>query len=141
MKISHIIAIVIIAVAIGIIVSTSGDASKYVSFKEAFQQASEDDNDKVHVVGTLKKDSLGIISMEYNPTKDPNYFTFVLIDKDQEEKQVVYYNSKPQDFEKSEQVVIVGSAKGDVFVAASILMKCPSKYENGADETLAAIPE
>ena len=35
MKISHIILLIIIAVAIGVIISTSGDASKYVTFKEA----------------------------------------------------------------------------------------------------------
>lgn len=130
MKISHIIAIIIIAVSIGIIISTSGNASEYVSFKEAFQMASEGDDDKVHVVGKLKKDAMGNIMMDYKPTVDPNYFTFILVDKDQQEKQVVYYSSKPQDFEKSEQVVVVGNAKDNVFVAKDILMKCPSKYEN-----------
>jgi cytochrome c-type biogenesis protein CcmE len=130
MKISHIIAIVIIAVAIGIIISTTGNASQYVSFKEAFQMASEGDDDKVHVVGKLKKDPLGNFLMDYQPTKDPNFFTFILVDNDQQEKQVVYYHPKPQDFEKSEQVVIVGNVKENVFVAKDILMKCPSKYEN-----------
>jgi cytochrome c-type biogenesis protein CcmE len=137
MKISHIIAIIIIAVAIGILISTSGDASQYVSFKEAFAMAAEGDDDKVHVVGKLKKDAQGNIYMDYNPTKDPNYFTFILIDKDNQEKQVVYYSSKPQDFEKSEQVVIVGNAKENIFVAKDILMKCPSKYEN--QETKAGV--
>jgi cytochrome c-type biogenesis protein CcmE len=137
MKISHIIAIIIIAVAIGILISTSGDASQYVSFKEAFEMAAEGDNDKVHVVGKLKKDAQGNIYMDYNPTKDPNYFTFILIDKNNVEKQVVYYSSKPQDFEKSEQIVIVGNAKENLFVAKDILMKCPSKYEN--QETKAGI--
>lgn len=130
MKISHIIAILIIAVAIGIIISTSGDASQYVTFKEASAMAAEGDDDKVHIVGKLKKDGQGNIFMDYTPTKDPNYFTFILVDNNQEEKQVVYYSSKPQDFEKSEQVVIVGNVKDNVFVAKDILMKCPSKYEN-----------
>lgn len=130
MKVSHIIPILIIAVAIGIIISTSGDASEYVSFKEAYAMSRKGDKDKVHVVGRLKKDADGNIHMEYNPVKDPNYFTFILVDKNMEERQVVYYNSKPQDFEKSEQVVIVGNSKDDLFIASDILMKCPSKYEN-----------
>jgi cytochrome c-type biogenesis protein CcmE len=136
MKISHIIAIVIIAVAIGIIISTSGDASKYVSFKEAYQMASEGNDDKVHVVGKLKKAN-GMIYMNYNPVEDPNLFSFVLVDNNQEERQVIYYHPKPQDFEKSEQVVIVGSVKDNIFIANDILMKCPSKYEN--QETKAGI--
>ena len=131
MKVSHIIVLIIIAVTIGIIVSTSSDASKYVAFKEAYAMASEGDDDKVHVVGKLKKDAQGnIIGMDYDPVKDPNFFTFILVDNNKEERRVVYLHPKPQDFEKSEQVVIVGSVKENVFLANDILMKCPSKYEN-----------
>jgi cytochrome c-type biogenesis protein CcmE len=131
MKISHIIALLTIAVAIGIILSASGDASKYVTFKEASAMAKDGDNDKVHVVGKLKKDQNGnVVGLYYAPTKDPNLFYFILLDNNNEEKQVVYYHPKPQDFEKSEQVVVVGSMKDEVFVASEILMKCPSKYEN-----------
>ena len=130
MKISHIIAIVIIAVAIGVIISTTGDASKYVSFKEAFQMSAEGDDDKVHVVGKLKKSPDGSIDgMFYNPMIDPNHFEFILVDNNNEEHTVIYKNAKPQDFDKSEQVVVVGCAKKNVFVADDILMKCPSKYE------------
>lgn len=130
MKITHIILIVIIAVAMGVIISTSGDASKYVSFKEAYQMSTNGDDDKVHVVGKLKKAQDGTIQgMYYNPIINPNRFEFVLVDNNNESHPVIYQNAKPQDFDKSEQVVIVGSVKGDVFVADEILMKCPSKYE------------
>lgn len=130
MKATHIILIVIIAVAIGVIISTTGDASKYVSFKEAFQMASDGDDDKVHVVGKLKKAPNGeIVGMFYNPLIDANRFEFILVDNNNEEHPVIYRNSKPQDFDKSEQVVVVGSAQGNVFMADEILMKCPSKYE------------
>jgi cytochrome c-type biogenesis protein CcmE len=36
--------------------------------------------------------------------------------------------SKPQGFEMSESLVIIGHAEGDIFVAEEMLMKCPSKY-------------
>ena len=130
MKTSHIILIVIIAVAIGVIISTSGDASKYVAFKEAYQMAADGDDDKVHVVGKLKKAPDGtIVGMFYDPVINANRFEFILVDINNEEHPVVYKNAKPQDFDKSEQVVIVGSVKGEVFLADEILMKCPSKYE------------
>ncbi|HSZ24155.1 MAG TPA: cytochrome c maturation protein CcmE [Cytophagaceae bacterium] len=130
MKTTNIILIVIIAVAIGIIISTSSDASKYVSFKEAYEMAAQGDHDKVHVVGKLMKASDGAIQgMFYNPLINPNHFEFVLVDNNKESHSVVYQNAKPQDFDKSEQVVVVGSVKGNVFVADEILMKCPSKYE------------
>jgi cytochrome c-type biogenesis protein CcmE len=135
MKRSHIIGIVLIAVSIAIIISTTGDASSYVTFREAYKMAQEGDHDKVHVVGKLKKDAAGkIAGMVYEPTVDPNYFSFILEDSLHEEHQVVYLHPKPQDLERSEKVVVVGSVKENVFVADQILMKCPSKYEEPVNE-------
>jgi cytochrome c-type biogenesis protein CcmE len=129
MKKSHIIGLVVIAMAIGIIMSTAGDASVYVSFKEAKERAEKGNETKVHVVGRLKKDPQGhIIGMQYDPLLDPNYFSFTLVDTLQIEQQVVYFSPKPQDFERSEQVVITGNMQKNVFVADKILLKCPSKY-------------
>ncbi|MDB5258159.1 MAG: hypothetical protein JWM14_2854 [Chitinophagaceae bacterium] len=131
MKVTHIILLLVIAVAIGVIISTSGDASKYVTFDEAQELAVDSPDEKVHVVGKLKKNSFGDIEgMNYNPGVDPNYFEFVITDNKNREERVVYLNPKPQDFEKSEQIVIIGGFKGKTFKADKILMKCPSKYEN-----------
>lgn len=129
MKKSHIIGILVIAAAIMIIMTSVGDASTYVSFGEAIERSQDGDMTKVHVVGRLKKDAQGhIVGMHYNPVMDPNYFSFVLVDTNRVEQQVVYYNPKPQDFERSEQVVITGNIQDKVFVADKILLKCPSKY-------------
>ena len=131
MKKSHIIAFTIIAIAIGVIVSTAGDASTYVCFKEAYDLAADGEDKKVHVVGRLKKDKFGQIEgMLYNPVLDPNHFEFVLIDNNQQEQTVIYSSPKPQDFERSEQIVIIGNVQNKVFIADKILMKCPSKYED-----------
>jgi cytochrome c-type biogenesis protein CcmE len=136
MKKSHIFLIAIIAVAIGVITSTAGDASSYVSFQEANQMAVAGKEAEVHVVGKLKKDASGqIVGMEYQPQLDPNYFSFVLIDNNNEERKVVYYKGKPQDFETSEQVVVVGSIQEGNFKARTILMKCPSKYQDNQIKT------
>ncbi|MDQ4142022.1 MAG: cytochrome c maturation protein CcmE, partial [Bacteroidota bacterium] len=110
-------------------ISSAGDASMYVSFKEARELAAEGKTSKVHVVGRLKKDPKGhIVGMEYNPVLDPNYFSFVLVDTLHNEQRVVYFQPKPQDFERSEQVVIMGNMQKNSFVADKILLKCPSKY-------------
>jgi cytochrome c-type biogenesis protein CcmE len=129
MKRIHIFGILIIAAAITIIMSTASDASVYVPFSEAQARAQDGDDTKVHVVGRLKKDAKGhIVGMQYDPMIDPNYFSFVLVDTNRVEQQVVYYNPKPQDFDRSEQVVITGNMQGKTFVADKILLKCPSKY-------------
>ena len=141
MKKSHIIGIIIIAAAIMIIMSTAGDASTYVDFGQAKVLAEDGSKTKVQVVGRLKKDAQGhIVGMKYDPLVDPNYFSFMLVDTNRVEQQVVYFNPKPQDFERSEQVVITGSMQNEVFVADKILLKCPSKYvEKEVQQTTAGL--
>lgn len=130
MKISYIIALVVIAVAVGVIISTAGDTSAYVTFNEAIEMAQKGNNNKVHVIGELRRDEQGnIVGMQYNPALDPNYFVFRLIDEKGKEQEVVYRSPKPQDFERSEKIVIIGSMQQNQFVADKILMKCPSKYQ------------
>jgi cytochrome c-type biogenesis protein CcmE len=139
MKKIQIFGLVIIAVAIGIIVTTAGDASTYVDFSKAKEMAAKGDNESIHVVGQLKKNSAGqIVEMQYDPQIDPNYFSFTLVDNNNVAQKVVYKSTKPQDFDKSEQVVVIGKMQDGTFAAEKILMKCPSKYENGKLETTEA---
>ncbi len=132
MKISHLIGIVVIAIAIGIIVSSAGNASQYVNFKTAKTMATNGETDKVHIVGELtKNEAKEVVGVEYEPLRDANYLSFTLIDENKEIQKVVCYNPPPamQDFKKSEKVVVIGKYQNGVFVASEILMKCPSKYE------------
>ncbi|WP_044209995.1 cytochrome c maturation protein CcmE [Flammeovirga sp. OC4] len=134
MKKSHIFGLVIIAVMISILVVTAGDASQYVDFTEAYSLAEDGNTSKVHVIGELQKDKNGnVIGIDYNPSKDPNYLAFTLVDDKNVVKKVVCYSppASMRDFEKSEKVVVIGRAKGEgqEFLASEILMKCPSKYE------------
>lgn len=128
MKKTHIIAILVIASAIAIIVSTAGDASSYVSFAQAYQMATVGNTTSIHVVGALKKDQQGgIIGLE--KSSDNLSFSFILIDENNKEQKVYYNEPMPPDFTRSEKVVIIGGYRGDLFVADKILLKCPSKYQ------------
>jgi len=119
MKKSSIAGIVIIALAIGIIISTYADSSTYGSFNDAKESETE-----LHVVGQLNKEK----ELHYNPQQDANYFAFYMKDNQGKECKVVFNGSKPQDFERSEQIVLTGKMVGNEFHASKILMKCPSKY-------------
>lgn len=119
MKKSSIAGIVIIALAIGIIISTYADSSTYGSFNDAIETESE-----LHVVGQLNKEK----ELYYNPQQDANYFAFFMKDNQGKECKVVFNGAKPQDFERSEQIVLTGKMIGNEFHASKILMKCPSKY-------------
>jgi cytochrome c-type biogenesis protein CcmE len=128
MKKTHIIAILVIASAIAIILTTAGDASTYVSFDQAFQMASSGNTNNIHVVGELKKDAAGnIVGIESGA--DRLSFSFVLIDEARREQTVYYNEPMPPDFTRSEKIVVIGGFQGDRFVASKILLKCPSKYQ------------
>ena len=121
MKKSSIAGMIIIAIAISVIISTYADSSTYGSFSDARKTETE-----LHVVGQLNKEK----ALFYNPIQDANYFSFYLKDNDGKECKVVFSGSKPQDFERSEQIVLTGKMIGNEFHASKILMKCPSKYTN-----------
>lgn len=134
MKKSHIIGLVVIAVAVAMIISTVGDASTYSDFSEASRLAKEGSKADVHVVGELKKDQMGqVIGMNYEPSVNPNRFEFIMVDSLQNESLVVFNKPKPQDMDKSDKVVVVGhmNLADNYFEADQILLKCPSKYNNG----------
>lgn len=122
MKKGYIIGIVLIAIAFAAIISTISNSSTYASFTTA----TEHEGKVYHVVGKLNKDK----PYHYNPHVNANIFGFYLVDNEGSEKKVIYNGTKPQDFEKSEQIVIVGKMSGGEFHASDILMKCPSKYNS-----------
>jgi len=121
MKKSHILAIAIVAVAIGILITASSDVTTYANFEQAAKTG-----EKVKLVGQLVKDQ----AVEYNPEKDPNYLAFQLRDDAGQVRKVVLRAGKPQDFERSESIVLTGEMNGDIFEASDMLLKCPSKYKD-----------
>jgi cytochrome c-type biogenesis protein CcmE len=128
MKRSHIFAIVLIALGVVFILSTISDSSTYADFSKA----KEDPEKTFHVVGRLVKDK----PQTYDPSVDANLFTFYMADNAGEQMKIVYNDTKPQDFDKSEQIVAIGKVVDGEFRVAKngILMKCPSKYNNPKDQ-------
>jgi cytochrome c-type biogenesis protein CcmE len=126
MKKSFIIAIALIAVAFAAIFSTVADSSTYASFS----MATEHPKKEFHVVGKLNKEK----DQVYNPEVNANVFSFYMLDNEGKECKVILNKTKPQDFDKSEQIVIIGKMAGSEFHASDVLMKCPSKYNNPEED-------
>jgi len=122
MKTIHIIIILFVVIIVAVIITTLTDASTYSNFSEAGRKPGKE----FHIIGKLDKTK----PIEYDARKNANQFSFYMIDEKGKEEKVVYHNSKPQDFEKSDQVVIIGSMDKEAFIARSLLLKCPSKYNS-----------
>lgn len=121
MKRSHIIALVLIAVAMAAFIATLADSSTFVDLA----QAKASPGKEFKVKGYLDKSA----PVEYEPMIDANLTTFTLVDDNGERCVVRLAKAKPYDFERSESIVLTGHVndRGE-FVASDMLMKCPSKY-------------
>lgn len=122
MKTKHILIIIIIAIGLGVIISTFVKSGTYSDFNEAIANPGKE----FHIIGKL--DTTEPIS--YDTKENANQFSFSMIDNKGIKRRVIYNSNKPQDFEKSGQVVVVGSIQSDTFMANNLLLKCPSKYNN-----------
>lgn len=109
-----------LAVAVLFALFSSGDdiLSPYVPFKEARSSSGR----YVQVIGSLDR------TVPVKHTEGS--YTFRLVDKDGTKMDVIHHGTKPQNFEHTEQVVLLGryTSKGGLFEAEKVLVKCPSKY-------------
>jgi len=122
MKKTHIFILVFVVAAVGVILSLFANTSTYTDFEAAVENPGKE----FHVIGKLVKEK----PIVYDTKVDANKFTFYMTDQKGVERLVTYKGAKPQDFEKSEQVVVIGKIENDAFLASSLLLKCPSKYND-----------
>lgn len=123
MKWKSIIGLVAMAGFAGMLLLNFGSqVSGYMNFEEAAQTGS-----KAHVVGTWVEDR----PTQYD--RSANVFSFYMRDQNGAVRKVRYSDPKPANFEQAEQVVVEGRMNGEAFSASHILVKCPSKYNNGKD--------
>ena len=133
MKKSHIAALVLIAIAIGALISMMTDVTGYETIASAKQKQGK----TVTVIAKLDKNTIS-----YNPATDPNYLTFEATDTLGDRMKVAYYYEKPYDMEKSERVVLKGKIENGVFEIhdqKGILIKCPSKYKDDPNAAKASL--
>ena len=100
MKKSHIVALVVIAVAVAAILTTVAESSTYATFSVAGAK----EGSVFHVAGKLDRDKERI----YAPNIDPNLFTFYMKDSEGMERKVLlrehlnyWYSLKAYFFAKS----------------------------------------
>ena len=118
MKKTEIVIILLVAVIIGVTMSLTINASTYITFADAEKQMGKE----FTVIGELNKEK----DIHFEPRL--NLLTFFALDSLDNERKVYYNDSKPQDFERSERITMTGFSTDSGFVARTILMKCPSKY-------------
>ena len=122
MKKTHIAILVLIAASIAVLVSFTGNLTTY----ETVISARQKEGKFVRLIAKVDKTK----SVEYDAAKDPNYLSFTAVDTLGNTTKVIFRNSKPPDFEKSERLVLNGKMENGQFECKDMLMKCPSKYKD-----------
>ncbi len=124
MKKIHIILLVLIAGAIAVLIGFLKTASTYDTVETAMSKPGK----FVHVIAKLDLNQ----PVQYDAINNPNYLSFTAVDSLGKSVKVVYRNSKPENLEHSERLVLKGSYQDENghFECKEILMKCPSKYKD-----------
>ena len=122
MKKIHIALLVLIAGAIGVLLSFLKTASTYDTVDTAMAKPGK----FVHLMARLDRSQ----PIEYDAVKNPNYLSFTAVDTTGKSITVIYHNAKPDNLEISERLVLKGKWLDGHFDCKDIQTKCPSKYKD-----------
>lgn len=121
MKKIHIVLLILIAGAIGVLLSFMKTTSTFDSIESAKSKPGK----FVHMMARLDKTQ----PIQYDPVKNPNYLSFTAVDTSGQTVKVVYHDAKPDNLEMSSSIAMKGKYVDGVFECSSIQPKCPSKYK------------
>ncbi|HHX41216.1 MAG TPA: cytochrome c maturation protein CcmE [Armatimonadetes bacterium] len=103
-------------------------ATRYVSVDEARRSSRT-----VQVKGRVDKESIRV-------DRESLGLRFDLVDDAGDRLPVTYAGAEPGGFRQAPGAVAVGRYEGGLFVAQSLLVKCPSKYEGVAESHPESLP-
>lgn len=121
MKPAYVAALFIIVLSFGVVIyAFTGSISRHVSIREAIQRPGEN----LQVPGKIVKESVkfdplrGELRFDVTEMTGPGRMTIVL------------HEAKPENFDSATSVEAIGKFSDGVFHADSLLVKCPSKYND-----------
>lgn len=122
MNIKLVLAMVLLAVAVGIgVTSFQKSVTPYISFAEAR-----------HTTGLVQVNGV-LADKNYVLRPEEQFLEFKLKDAKNEVMDVKYRGVIPGNFDQAVSVVAIGRYQGDHFEAEQLLVKCPSKYQAEAE--------
>jgi cytochrome c-type biogenesis protein CcmE len=116
-------AIIVVFLAIMIYLFTQTNVSYEQNFETVMQSGKT-----VRATGTWVKER------NYEVDKTNNLFSFYMKDTKGDLMKVVYHGTIPNNFESSTSIVVTGKYHNGNFQATDILTKCPSKYQDQAQQ-------
>ena len=122
MKKYYIMAVIIVLAFVAL--GASSLKSVVNHYVTEFPEVAKSGQSRIQVPGTVEKTK----TIYDNKS---GVLTFYMKDEKGREMKFVYSGTKPGNFDEAEKVVAVGHYGNGEFNAEQLLVKCPSKYQNG----------
>ncbi len=128
-KIKFIVGGVVIAAAIIYLIVTGiqSTAAYFLTVDELYAKGEAIENRTVRVAGQVDADTINFDNRDL-------VLAFDVTSETGERMHVVFNGPKPDQMRHGADAIIEGKYDGDTFSAQSLLLKCPSRYEEGVIE-------
>jgi cytochrome c-type biogenesis protein CcmE len=124
-------ALVVALIAILIVQATVSTGAYYLTVAEVHQRVPGIYGERVRVSGTVVDGSEDWNAQEVT-------LRFAISDEDGEQLPIVFYGPRPDNFQRAASAIIEGELLDNgSFQADTLLLKCPSRYEEEPEEVFA----
>ena len=120
-------AVIALAIIYLIFTTTQSTASYFLTVEELYDKGSAIYDRNVRVSGMVMGDGVDFNSRELT-------LKFEIAGASGETLPVVFNGPKPDQMRHGADAILEGKYDGEIFVADSLLLKCPSRYEEGVIE-------
>jgi len=128
-KIKFIIGGVVIALAIVYLIynGIQSSAAYFYTVDELYEKGAAAENRTVRVSGQVDADTIDFNNRDL-------ILTFDVTSDTGEHLPVVFNGPKPDQMREGAEAIMEGKYDGEVFTAKTLMLKCPSRYEEGTIE-------
>jgi cytochrome c-type biogenesis protein CcmE len=128
-KIKFVIGGVIIALAIIYLIynGIQSSAAYFLTIDELYAKGTAIENRTVRVSGQVDADTIDFNNRDL-------ILTFDVTSETGERLPVIFNGPKPDQMREGAEAIIEGKYDGELFTAKSLMLKCPSRYEEGTIE-------
>lgn len=120
-------AIVALAIAYLIFLSTQSTAAYFLTIDELYSKGEAIENRTVRISGKVDAATIDFNNRDLR-------LAFDVTSESGQRLHVVFKGPKPDQMRDGAEAIVEGKYDGESFTAQSLLLKCPSRYEEGVEE-------